>query len=41
MIETIRAAFVIGRRDFTAIIFSKAFFLFPLGADVPAITDCP
>lgn len=31
MRETIRAAFVIGRRDFTAIIFSKAFFFFLLG----------
>jgi ABC-2 type transport system permease protein len=31
MKETIRAAFVIGRRDFTAIIFSKAFFFFLLG----------
>jgi ABC-2 type transport system permease protein len=29
--ETIRAAYVIGRRDFTAIIFSKAFFFFLLG----------
>ena len=31
MIETIRAAFVIARRDFTAIIFSKSFFFFLLG----------
>lgn len=31
MKETIRAAFVIGRRDFTAIIFSKAFLFFLLG----------
>ncbi|PHR16551.1 MAG: ABC transporter permease [Sphingopyxis sp.] len=42
MIETIRAAFVIARRDFTAIIFSKSFFffllgpLFPLGIGVAA-----
>ncbi|MGB5484320.1 ABC transporter permease [Parasphingorhabdus sp.] len=42
MIEIIRAAFVIARRDFTAIIFSKSFFffllgpLFPLGIGVAA-----
>ena len=42
MIETIRAAYVIARRDFTAIIFSKSFFffllgpLFPLGIGVAA-----
>ncbi len=42
MMETIRAAFVIARRDFTAIIFSKSFFffllgpLFPLGIGVAA-----
>ncbi|RDV05905.1 ABC transporter permease [Sphingorhabdus pulchriflava] len=37
MIETIRAAFVIGRRDFTAIIFSKAFFFFLLGPMFPLL----
>lgn len=37
MMETIRAAFVIGRRDFTAIIFSKAFFFFLLGPLFPVI----
>lgn len=37
MIETIRAAFVIGRRDFTAIIFSKAFFFFLLGPLFPVL----
>jgi ABC-2 type transport system permease protein len=37
MIETFRAAFVIGRRDFTAIIFSKAFFFFLLGPLFPLI----
>jgi ABC-2 type transport system permease protein len=37
MIDTIRAAFVIGRRDFTAIIFSKAFFLFLLGPLFPLL----
>ena len=42
MIEIFRAAFVIARRDFTAIIFSKSFFffllgpLFPLGIGVAA-----
>jgi len=35
--ETIRAAFVIGRRDFTAIIFSKAFIFFLLGPLFPLI----
>jgi ABC-2 type transport system permease protein len=35
--ETIRAAFVIGRRDFTAIIFSKAFFFFLLGPLFPVL----
>lgn len=35
MKETFRAAFVIGRRDFTAIIFSKAFFFFLLGPLFP------
>jgi len=35
MKEIIRAAFVIGRRDFTAIIFSKAFFFFLLGPLFP------
>lgn len=37
MRETIRAAFVIGRRDFTAIIFSKAFFFFLLGPLFPVL----
>ena len=37
MIETIRAAFVIGRRDFNAIIFSKAFFFFLLGPLFPLL----
>lgn len=37
MIETFRAAFVIGRRDFTAIIFSKAFFFFLLGPLFPLL----
>jgi ABC-2 type transport system permease protein len=37
MMETIRAAFVIGRRDFTAIIFSKAFFFFLLGPLFPVL----
>lgn len=37
MIETIRAAFVIGRRDFTAIIFSKAFLFFLLGPMFPLL----
>jgi ABC-2 type transport system permease protein len=37
MMETIRAAFVIGRRDFTAIIFSKAFFFFLLGPLFPLL----
>jgi hypothetical protein len=31
MKEIIRAAFVIARRDFTAIIYSKAFIFFLLG----------
>lgn len=35
MKEILRAAFVIGRRDFTAIIFSKAFFFFLLGPLFP------
>ena len=35
MIETIRAAFVIARRDFAAIIFSKSFFFFLLGPLFP------
>ncbi len=35
MIETVRAAFVIARRDFTAIIFSKSFFFFLLGPLFP------
>ena len=33
--ETVRAAFVIARRDFTAIIFSKSFFFFLLGPLFP------
>lgn len=37
MKEIIRAAFVIGRRDLTAIIFSKAFILFLLGPLFPLI----
>ena len=37
MKETLRAAFVIGRRDFTAIIFSKAFFFFLLGPLFPLV----
>ncbi len=37
MMETLRAAFVIGRRDFTAIIFSKAFFFFLLGPMFPIL----
>ncbi len=37
MIDTIRAAYVIGRRDFTAIIFSKAFLFFLLGPLFPVI----
>lgn len=37
MKETIRAAYVIGRRDFTAIIFSKAFIFFLLGPLFPII----
>lgn len=37
MIDTIRSAFVIGRRDFTAIIFSKAFFFFLLGPMFPVL----
>lgn len=37
MMETIRAAFVIGRRDFTAIIFSKAFLFFLLGPLFPVL----
>ncbi|MEH6758112.1 MAG: ABC transporter permease [Parasphingorhabdus sp.] len=37
MIETIRAAFVIARRDFSAIIFSKSFFFFLLGPLFPLI----
>lgn len=37
ILETIRAAFVIARRDFTAIIFSKSFFFFLLGPLFPII----
>ncbi len=37
MREILRAAFVIGRRDFTAIIFSKAFFFFLLGPLFPLV----
>ena len=35
--EIVRAAFVIARRDFTAIIFSKSFFFFLLGPLFPII----
>jgi ABC-2 type transport system permease protein len=37
MMDTIRAAYVIGRRDFTAIIFSKAFLFFLLGPLFPLL----
>jgi ABC-2 type transport system permease protein len=37
MNETLRATFVIARRDFTAIIFSKAFILFLLGPLFPLV----
>lgn len=37
MMEMIRAAYVIGRRDFTAIIFSKAFLFFLLGPLFPVL----
>ena len=37
MKEIIRAAFVIARRDFTAIIYSKAFIFFLLGPFVPVL----
>src|SRR5690606_19774263 len=37
MIENIRAAYVIARRDFTAIIFSKSFFFFLLGPLFPLL----
>lgn len=37
MTNLLRAAFVIGRRDFTAILFSKAFFFFLLGPLFPVI----
>ncbi len=37
MKEIIRAAFVIGRRDFTAIIYSKAFIFFLLGPLFPLL----
>lgn len=37
MKEIIRAAFVIGRRDLTAIIFSKAFIFFLLGPVIPLL----
>jgi len=37
MKETLRASFVIGRRDFTAIIFSKSFFFFLLGPLFPLV----
>lgn len=36
-VEIIRAAFVIARRDFTAIIFSKSFFIFLLGPLFPLV----
>lgn len=35
MIETLRAAWVIGRRDFIAVVFSRAFFFFLLGPVLP------
>jgi ABC-2 type transport system permease protein len=35
--ETIRAAFVIGRRDFTATVMSKTFLLFLLGPLIPLV----
>jgi ABC-2 type transport system permease protein len=35
--EIIRAAFVIARRDFTAIIYSKAFIFFLLGPFFPVL----
>ena len=35
MNETIRAAWVIGRRDFTAVVLSKAFLMFLLGPLFP------
>ena len=37
MIEMIKSAYVIGRRDFTAIIFSKAFLFFLLGPMFPLL----
>ena len=37
MKEIVRAAYVIGRRDFTAIIFSKAFLFFLLGPLFPVL----
>ena len=37
MKEIIRAAFVIARRDFTAIIYSKAFIFFLLGPFFPVL----
>lgn len=37
MMDTIRAAWVIGRRDFTAIIFSKAFLFFLIGPLFPLL----
>ena len=35
--ETLRAAFVIARRDFTATVFSKTFLLFLLGPLFPVV----
>lgn len=37
MIETARAAFVIARRDFSAVVFSKAFIFFLLGPLFPVV----
>ena len=37
MRELIRSAFVIGRRDFTATVFSRSFLLFLLGPLFPVI----
>ena len=37
MTEVLRAAFVIARRDFSAVIFSKTFILFLLGPLFPVV----
>ncbi|MEO7563726.1 MAG: ABC transporter permease, partial [Sphingomicrobium sp.] len=37
MPETLRAAFVVARRDFTATVFSKTFLLFLLGPLFPIV----